>query len=228
VSTTISTDNYFSNMCASYDGRYIYCFSANQIRAANDAANGAGKIKIDTESWTVVDRKDGSYTRTTNNANGRAPYCHSWNIPGKFGFDNDPTLDMTGGHNVIDTPRPYLYYDGFDPEDIFVQGHRFANAQEAWNEYAIAPEQDWVQPIRIRPINPMCHLITLKNGKKAPYRFDMFFWLGQYFDDPWYVMYRNWGIFSQYILDTPIEKGPTDSLRIEYQFIPPTEPPWMI
>ena len=194
----------------------------------DDMVNISGKMKIDTETWSVVDRKQTSYGSSTNSASQRAPYCHSWNTPGKFGWDNDPMNDLTGGRAVVDTPKPYLYYDGFDPEDIFVEGASpFVTNQDAYDEYAIAPEQlGRARTVQYRPTNPMCHLVTLANGKRVPYRWDQIHWMAQFFDDPWVVFTLRWGVFCQYHLQTPIEKGPNDSLRIEYTFAPATPPPW--
>jgi hypothetical protein len=119
-------------------------------------------------------------------------------------------------------------YDGFDPEDIFVSGNTpFVTNQDAYDAYAVAPEQPgFIRSVKYRPVNPMPHLVTLADGKEVPYRWDQLHWPAQYFENPWLIYTMRWGIFCQYHLDTPIVKGPDDTLYIEYTFVPSVAPPW--
>gem|GEM_PF-6671819 len=224
----------------SVDGKYIYSFQ-NYVRNQADTSPVWGKAKIDTDTWEVVDRRDASFNNP--GISWGSPYTQSILKPGKLSFmSNSASVNLqTFGQIFFGwalnthplSTRTWMYLDGFDPEEHFVNGTFMqGQAQEIFDKYAvIAPDEGdglfGLTTVITPETNPMYHPIPLKDGSEMLYSPFVFLPMSKFYDNPWKACQLTYNVFSQYTLLEPIEKLLGDSLRVEYEF-EVDEPLWEV
>jgi hypothetical protein len=211
-----------TSTCCSYDGNYLYCFSTD-VRNEEDTARVVGKIKVDTRTWKAIERKNGGIANRM--SLGIMGYIHDPYNPEKLCILDRSVVDKLRSNEdeTFENPYPCVMYGNFDPETLFKTNPIVRTNEDLISLYAkLLDNQNtpFIEPFYLveSSLNDLIFLADCTDGKKICYSQKGCSPVSRFFSDPFEALFYKWNIFSQFTLGSPINKGASETLRVEYTF----------